>query len=49
MGVAFIVAHMSGVIEASMMMTSATSGPLLGVFILALFFPAANWKVTLLA
>ncbi|KAG8258869.1 hypothetical protein J6590_024188 [Homalodisca vitripennis] len=44
MGVAFIVAHLSGVIEASMMMTSATSGPLLGVFLLALFFPASNWK-----
>ncbi|KAL1137888.1 hypothetical protein AAG570_009584 [Ranatra chinensis] len=44
MGVAFLVAHLSGVIEASMLMTSATSGPLLGVFILAMFFPPANWK-----
>uniref|UniRef100_A0A1B6DDC7 Sodium/solute symporter n=1 Tax=Clastoptera arizonana TaxID=38151 RepID=A0A1B6DDC7_9HEMI len=39
MGIAFIVAHLSGVIESSMLMTSATSGPLLGVFLLAMFFP----------
>ncbi|VVC34916.1 Sodium/solute symporter [Cinara cedri] len=44
MGVAFIVAHSSGVIDASQLMTSATSGPLLGVFILAMFFPSVNWK-----
>ncbi|KAL4149246.1 hypothetical protein QTP88_003227 [Uroleucon formosanum] len=44
MGVAFIVAHSSGVIDASQLMTSATSGPLLGVFILAMFFPSTNWK-----
>ncbi|XP_014254450.1 sodium-coupled monocarboxylate transporter 1 [Cimex lectularius] len=44
MGVAFIVAMLSGVIEASQLMTSATSGPLLGVFILAMFVPPANWK-----
>jgi len=43
-GVAYVVAHMTGVIEAAMMMTSATSGPLLGVFVLALFLPASNWK-----
>jgi hypothetical protein len=47
MGVAFVVATLSGVIEASMLMTSATSGPLLGVFILAMFFPPANWKVNI--
>jgi SSS family transporter len=44
MGVAFIVAHSSGVIDASQLMTSATSGPLLGVFVLAMFFPSTNWK-----
>lgn len=45
MGVAFIVARSSGVIDASQLMTSATSGPLLGVFVLAMFFPSTNWKV----
>ena len=45
MGIAFVVALLSGVIEASMLMTSATSGPLLGVFLLAMFCPPANWKV----
>lgn len=33
-----------GVIESSMLMTSATSGPLLGVFLLAMLVPCANWK-----
>jgi len=46
MGIAFIVAHSSGVIDASQLMTSATSGPLLGVFVLAMFFPSTNWKVS---
>lgn len=46
MGVAFIVAQSSGVIDASQLMTSATSGPLLGVFVLAMFFPSTNWKVS---
>uniref|UniRef100_A0A8D8WCQ5 Sodium-coupled monocarboxylate transporter 1 n=1 Tax=Cacopsylla melanoneura TaxID=428564 RepID=A0A8D8WCQ5_9HEMI len=44
MGIAFVVAHMSGLVEASQLMTSATTGPLLGVFILAMFCPSANWK-----
>lgn len=43
-GVSFLVAMLSGVIESSMLMTSATSGPLLGVFILAMLVPCANWK-----
>lgn len=47
MGVAFIVAQSSGVIDASQLMTSATSGPLLGVFVLAMFFPSTNWKVSI--
>lgn len=44
MGVAFSVGLLSGVIESSMLMTSATSGPLLGVFLLAMLCPMANWK-----
>lgn len=44
MGVGFAVGLLSGVIESSMLMTSATSGPLLGVFLLAMLVPAANWK-----
>lgn len=43
-GMSFLVAMLSGVIESSMLMTSATSGPLLGVFILAMLIPCANWK-----
>ncbi|XP_055615923.1 sodium-coupled monocarboxylate transporter 1 isoform X2 [Toxorhynchites rutilus septentrionalis] len=44
MGVGFAVGLLSGVIESSMLMTSATSGPLLGVFLLAMLVPVANWK-----
>ncbi|KAL1454397.1 hypothetical protein WDU94_010662 [Cyamophila willieti] len=44
MGIAFVVAHLSGVVEASQLMSSATTGPLLGVFLLAMFCPSANWK-----
>ncbi|KAJ8684371.1 hypothetical protein QAD02_020163, partial [Eretmocerus hayati] len=43
-GVSFLVGFFSGVIESSMLMTSATSGPLLGVFVLAMLVPCANWK-----
>ena len=43
-GVSFLVAMLSGVIESSLLMTSATSGPLLGVFVLAMLVPCANWK-----
>lgn len=43
-GISFLVAMLSGVIESSMLMTSATSGPLLGVFFLAMLIPCANWK-----
>lgn len=46
MGVAFGVGLLSGVIESSMMAFSATSGPLLGCFILAMLVPTANWKVS---
>ncbi|KAK0183045.1 hypothetical protein PV327_001123 [Microctonus hyperodae] len=43
-GASFLVGMLSGVIESSLLMTSATSGPLLGVFILAMLVPCANWK-----
>ncbi|TMW49642.1 hypothetical protein DOY81_005288 [Sarcophaga bullata] len=46
MGVAFCVGLLAGVIESSMMAFSATSGPLLGCFILAMLVPMANWKGT---
>lgn len=45
LGVAFSVGLLSGVIEAAMLASSATSGPLVGVFILAMLVPIANWKV----
>lgn len=44
MGISFGVGLLDGVIESSMLVTSATSGPLLGVFIMALLIPCANWK-----
>lgn len=44
MGVGFSVQLLSGVIESAQLMTSATSGPLLGVFLLAILVPFANWK-----
>lgn len=44
MGVGFSVQFLSGVIESAQLMTSATSGPLLGVFLLAILVPFANWK-----
>ncbi|XP_075224836.1 sodium-coupled monocarboxylate transporter 1 isoform X2 [Lycorma delicatula] len=44
LGFACMVAMLSGVVESSLLVTSATSGPLLGVFVLAMFFPSANWK-----
>lgn len=40
----YLISKLSGVIESWMLMTSATSGPLLGVFILAILIPCANWK-----
>lgn len=43
-GASYLVSLLSGVIESSMLMTSATSGPLLGVFVLAMLVPCANWK-----
>ncbi|XP_049317937.1 sodium-coupled monocarboxylate transporter 1 [Bactrocera dorsalis] len=45
-GVAFGVGLLSGVIESSLLAFSATSGPLLGCFMLAMLVPIANWKGT---
>lgn len=44
MGMSFLVSNIDGVIEASMLVTSVTSGPLLGVFLLAMLVPVANGK-----
>lgn len=44
MGLAYIVSMFSGVIEISMFVNAATSGTLIGVFILAMLVPFANGK-----
>lgn len=44
MGLAYIVSLFSGVIEISMFVNAATSGTLIGVFILAMLIPFANGK-----
>lgn len=49
MGIAFSVGLLSGIIEMAMLTSSATSGPLVGVFLLAMFVPIANWKVNYIA
>ncbi|KAH8382196.1 hypothetical protein KR009_002237 [Drosophila setifemur] len=46
MCVAFGVGLLAGVIESSLLVFSATSGPLLGCFLLAMMVPIANWKGT---
>lgn len=46
MGIAYCVGFLSGVIEAAQLTSSATSGPLVGVFILAMLVPSANGKVS---
>lgn len=45
MGIAYCVGFLSGVIEGAMLANSATTGPLVGVFILAMLIPCANGKV----
>lgn len=45
MGIAYCVGFLSGVIEGAMLTNSATTGPLVGVFILAMLFPNVNGKV----
>lgn len=44
MGIAYLVSLFSGVIEISMFVNAATSGTLVGVFILAMIVPFANSK-----
>lgn len=44
MGIAYLVGLFSGVIEISMFVNAATSGTLVGVFILAMVVPFANGK-----
>ncbi|KAJ6637844.1 Sodium-coupled monocarboxylate transporter 1, partial [Pseudolycoriella hygida] len=44
LGVAFGVGLLSGVIEVAMLTSSITTGPLVGVFLLAVLVPIANWK-----
>lgn len=44
MGLAYVVSMFSGVIEISMFVNAATSGTLVGVFILAMLIPFANGK-----
>lgn len=44
MGIAYLVSLFSGVIELSMFVNAATSGTLVGVFILAMVVPFANSK-----
>lgn len=46
-GIAFGISQLPGLIESAQLVTSTTSGPLLGVFVLAMFFPPSNWKVVL--
>lgn len=46
MGIAYCVGFLSGVIEGAMLTSSATTGPLVGVFLLAMLVPAANGKVS---
>ena len=45
MAFAFGVGFFSGVVETSLIAFSATSGPMLGAFVLAMLVPVANWKV----
>lgn len=49
MGIAFGVGLLSGVIEAGMLANSATTGPLVGAFLLAMLVPMANAKVCMIA
>lgn len=44
MGLSLCVGLVGGVVEGSLLVTSATSGALLGVFLLAAIFPMANGK-----
>ncbi|KAF0307765.1 Sodium-coupled monocarboxylate transporter 2 [Amphibalanus amphitrite] len=46
-GLAFVASNLGGVLQATMSITSAFGGPLLGVFTLGIFVPFANGKGTL--
>lgn len=48
MGIAYVVSMFSGVIEISMFVNAATSGTLVGVFILAMLVPFANSRVSII-
>lgn len=45
-GLAFLVSNMSGLIQTTFTLTGAVQGPLLGVFLIALFLPWANKYVS---
>lgn len=45
--VALAVSMLPGLVESSVLISSTASGPLLGVFLLALLFPSANKYVRL--
>ena len=44
-GLAFLVSKFGGVLQASLAINGALSGPILGVFSLGIFVPFANGKV----
>ena len=44
-GLAFVASKLGGVLQATMSITNAFGGPLLGVFTLGIFVPFANGKV----
>lgn len=45
LGIAYCVGFLSGIIESAMLTGSATTGPLVGAFLLAMLVPIANSKV----
>lgn len=47
LGIAYCVGFLSGIIESAMLTGSATTGPLVGAFLLAMLVPIANSKVNL--
>jgi len=46
-GLGFLASNMTGLIQTTFTLTGAVQGPLLGVFLLALFVPWANKYVSL--
>lgn len=45
LGLAFLAGNLGGVLQAAIAVTSSVAGPLLAVFIMALFMPFTNSKV----